>query len=85
MFTVINYMYATTTEPVVYRQFPSYYYKLTFDIPSSDKTLDILVLDTIMLCGNSDDFQDQMPQGPVSSEKAETQWRWIQDNLQASK
>lgn len=65
-------------------QFPSFYYKLSFTVPGG-KTLEILMIDTVMLCGNSDDFEDQIPLGPVSLEKADVHWQWIRDNLEASK
>ena len=67
------------------RKYPNYYYKLSFSIPGCDKTLEILMIDTVMLCGNSDDFTDSIPSGPVSLGRAESQWQWIRDNLRASK
>ncbi|KAM6942455.1 tartrate-resistant acid phosphatase type 5a [Lycodopsis pacificus] len=66
-------------------KFPSYYYELNFRIPNTGKTLTIIMLDTIMLCGNSDDFEDEKPQGPVRAVDANRQLTWLQERLARSK
>ncbi|VDM75430.1 unnamed protein product [Strongylus vulgaris] len=74
--------------------FPKLYYKLSFSL--NDISVDILMIDTIVLCGNTADIQNgaafdvlltrsHVPQGPKEPEKAEMQWRWINENLSASK
>ncbi|XP_068445347.1 tartrate-resistant acid phosphatase type 5a [Clinocottus analis] len=65
--------------------FPSYYYELNFHIPNTGKTLSIIMLDTIMLCGNSDDFVDQKPRGPLHAGNANRQLTWLQQRLARSK
>lgn len=67
------------------RKFPSYYYELNFHIPNTGKTLTIIMLDTIMLCGNSDDFVDQKPRGPLRAVDANRQLTWLQERLARSK
>ncbi|XP_026158111.1 tartrate-resistant acid phosphatase type 5a isoform X2 [Mastacembelus armatus] len=66
-------------------KFPSYYYELNFNIPNTGKTLTIIMLDTIMLCGNSDDFADEIPRGPLNELEANRQLVWLQERLALSK
>ncbi|XP_014872334.1 tartrate-resistant acid phosphatase type 5a [Poecilia latipinna] len=66
-------------------KFPSYYYELNFRIPNTGKTLTIIMLDTVMLCGNSDDFADAQPRAPLSAVDANRQLVWLQDRLARSK
>ncbi|XP_046717235.1 tartrate-resistant acid phosphatase type 5a [Silurus meridionalis] len=64
--------------------FPYYYYELNFDIPHTDATLQVLMLDTVLLCGNTDDFQDGKPSGPESSVLANRQLLWLQERMHSS-
>lgn len=66
-------------------RFPAYYYELNFRIPNTQKTLTIIMLDTVMLCGNSDDFSDAQPKGPLREVDANRQLVWLQDRLARSK
>lgn len=66
-------------------KFPAYYYELNFRIPKSQKTLTIIMLDTVMLCGNSDDFSDGQPEGPLHEVDANRQLVWLQDRISRSK
>uniref|UniRef100_A0A3Q1KC68 Tartrate-resistant acid phosphatase type 5 n=1 Tax=Anabas testudineus TaxID=64144 RepID=A0A3Q1KC68_ANATE len=66
-------------------KFPSYYYELNFHIPNTGKTLTIIMLDTVMLCGNSLDYADEKPRGPVSLVAANRQLTWLQERLARSK
>lgn len=68
--------------------FPSHYYKKTYQIPGSDgATLDILMLDTVLLCGNTDPDDEEAQ--PVTEDRNEVlynrQFRWINKNLNESK
>ncbi|XP_065809844.1 tartrate-resistant acid phosphatase type 5a isoform X2 [Labrus bergylta] len=65
--------------------FPSYYYELNFHIPNTGKTLTIIMLDTVMLCGNSNDFLDQKPKGPRNVSDANRQLVWLQERLALNK
>ncbi|XP_072539346.1 tartrate-resistant acid phosphatase type 5a isoform X2 [Salminus brasiliensis] len=65
--------------------FPYYYYELNFRIPNTDSTLTVLMLDTVLLCGNTDDFKDQKPPGPQSSAQANRQLVWLQERMARSK
>ncbi|KAL4647951.1 tartrate-resistant acid phosphatase type 5 isoform X1 [Arapaima gigas] len=66
-------------------RFPYYYYELNFRVPRTDTTMTILMVDTVLLCGNSDDFEDQKPRGPVSAVEANRQLEWLQKRMAASK
>ncbi|XP_013877116.1 tartrate-resistant acid phosphatase type 5a [Austrofundulus limnaeus] len=66
-------------------RFPSYYYELNYRIPNTGKTLTIIMLDTVMLCGNSNDFVDEKPRGPLVEAEAKRQLAWLQERLARSK
>ncbi|KAM4585444.1 tartrate-resistant acid phosphatase type 5a [Odontesthes bonariensis] len=66
-------------------KFPSYYYELNFRIPNTGKTLTIIMLDTVLLCGNSNDFVDEKPGGPLCAAVANRQLTWLQERLARSK
>ncbi|XP_071393442.1 tartrate-resistant acid phosphatase type 5a [Centroberyx affinis] len=66
-------------------RFPSYYYELNFRIPNTGKTLSIIMLDTVMLCGNSDDYVDEKPRGPLCAVDANRQLTWLQERMARSK
>lgn len=74
--------------------FPDLYYKLSFNMKNA--TVDILMIDTIILCGNTADienggFFDMLwnkshdPEGPTDVTRAEKQWKWIEENLNSSR
>lgn len=67
------------------RNFPYYYYEMNFRIPKTDSTMTIIMLDTVLLCGNSDDFLDQQPKAPRSGVQADRQLIWLQERLARSK
>ncbi|KAI1708326.1 calcineurin-like phosphoesterase domain-containing protein [Ditylenchus destructor] len=64
--------------------FPKLFYKVRykFGSASTPTIVDILMLDTIVLCGNT----KKDPNGPPPEyvELAAEQWRWIEDNLRDS-
>uniref|UniRef100_A0A8D1BY03 Tartrate-resistant acid phosphatase type 5 n=1 Tax=Sus scrofa TaxID=9823 RepID=A0A8D1BY03_PIG len=65
--------------------FPSPYYRLRFKIPRSNVSVAIFMLDTVTLCGNSDDFVSQQPERPRNLALARTQLAWIKKQLAAAK
>ena len=67
------------------RNFPSYYYYKEFEIGASGKTAGFVMIDTVLLCGNTDDFKDEQPQGPMYQAVADDQWAWIEKALSSSK
>ncbi|KAM9115194.1 tartrate-resistant acid phosphatase type 5 isoform 1-T3 [Pangshura tecta] len=64
--------------------FPSYYYSLKFKVPQSNATVALLMIDTVTLCGNSDDFQSQQPQQPRDMGLARSQLAWLRKQMAAS-
>ena len=67
------------------RNYPNFYYKLNFTSPDG-ATVDIIMIDTVLLCGNSDaDYLHLQPSGPDSQGVAEDQWTWIENNIKDSK
>ena len=67
------------------RKFPSPYYRLRFKIPRSNVSVAIFMLDTVTLCGNSDDFASQQPERPRNLAMARTQLAWLKKQLAAAK
>ncbi|XP_029850269.2 tartrate-resistant acid phosphatase type 5-like [Ixodes scapularis] len=66
--------------------FPNYYYKKNYKIPGSDGTLDILMLDTVLLCGNTDPEDEESQPIPQKRNEAlyNRQFRWINKQLAES-
>lgn len=65
--------------------FPDYYYKLQYVIPGSKMMVDIVMIDTVVLCGNSDDdFLGLQPPGPENQKLADDQLAWIEKQLAMS-
>ncbi|XP_060066880.1 tartrate-resistant acid phosphatase type 5-like [Ylistrum balloti] len=65
--------------------FPYFYYKLSLTVPGG-ANLDIIMIDTILLCGNTGMDQDgAQPKGPTDFKAADDQWTWISSMLQSSK
>eukprot|EP00062_Callorhinchus_milii_P025910 gi/632987421/ref/XP_007910776.1/ PREDICTED: tartrate-resistant acid phosphatase type 5 [Callorhinchus milii] len=65
--------------------FPNYYYELNFTLEGTNVTVTILMLDTILLCGNSDDFNGEQPEAPRNSRAADAQLKWIRTKLESSR
>lgn len=66
-------------------KFPALYYDLTFKIPATNSSVRLLMLDTVELCGNSDDFQGEQPLGAANPRVADEQLDWLKDKLQTAK
>ncbi|CAN8003805.1 unnamed protein product, partial [Ixodes hexagonus] len=66
--------------------FPNYYYKKSYTIPGSSDTLDILMLDTVLLCGNTDPEDEESQPTPQNRNEAlyNRQFRWIIKQLAES-
>ena len=68
-----------------FRNYPNYYYKLDIPLPGGS-TMEILMIDTVVLCGNSDaDYLGLQPNGTEHKSLAEKQWDWIEKSMQTSK
>ncbi|KAK6179462.1 hypothetical protein SNE40_011817 [Patella caerulea] len=76
-------MYTQTSERW---NFPDLYYPLSFTVPGTSDTVDIVMIDTVSLCGNVlDDFHGYQPKAPENLKVAEDQWTWIEEKLAKSK
>eukprot|EP00931_Biecheleriopsis_adriatica_P017940 TRINITY_DN12701_c3_g1_i1.p1 TRINITY_DN12701_c3_g1~~TRINITY_DN12701_c3_g1_i1.p1 ORF type:complete len:387 (-),score=61.17 TRINITY_DN12701_c3_g1_i1:55-1113(-) len=68
--------------------FPSLWYRMNFTFNSSSgvlRTLDLLMIDTVNLAGDSSDNCDNCTRlGPLNSLDAELQWEWIESQLRSS-
>ncbi|XP_058029096.1 tartrate-resistant acid phosphatase type 5 [Ahaetulla prasina] len=64
--------------------FPKYYYKLRFKVPGSNTTVAILMIDTVTICGNSDDFQSEQPLRPQNVGMARSQLSWLRKQMASS-
>lgn len=68
------------------RRFPHYYYSLRLHVPGTNATARLLVLDTVLLCGATDDFGvGATPRGPPDAAAAEAQLSWLQRRLAAAR
>ncbi|NXC44590.1 PPA5 phosphatase, partial [Penelope pileata] len=66
--------------------FPHYYYSLRLAVPGSNATARLLLLDTVLLCGGTDDFGAGMPpRGPVDADAAAAQLSWLRGRLAAAR
>lgn len=58
---------------------------MLFEIPNSNVRVEILMIDTILLCGNTrNDWEHDQPQGPENVQTAEEQWAYIEGKLKNS-
>jgi len=46
--------------------------------------LEIIMIDTVILCGKTDDATDMILLGPASIVEAKKQWKWIRKNIEKS-
>jgi len=69
--------------------FPSLYHSHSFTAPDGSFTIDLIMIDTVDLCGNND-VQDEMMEGyfdplPLKGKaEAREQWEWIEGQMKAS-
>ncbi|XP_069007250.1 tartrate-resistant acid phosphatase type 5b isoform X2 [Embiotoca jacksoni] len=63
--------------------FPDLYYDLHFIVPLTNASMSVLMIDTVLLCGNTLDQIE--PAGPENRAAAERQWKWISTKLSSSR
>ena len=65
-------------------RFPHLWHSHTWDIPGTDRTLKLVLIDTVKLCGNTHDDDDSQPQGAENETLASDQWDWLHHELKHS-
>ncbi|KAM6037618.1 tartrate-resistant acid phosphatase type 5 isoform 1-T2 [Theristicus caerulescens] len=66
--------------------FPHYYYSLRLSLPGTNASARLLVLDTVLLCGGTDDFgAGGAPRGPRDAGAAAAQLAWLRGRLAAAR
>ncbi|NWR95425.1 PPA5 phosphatase, partial [Furnarius figulus] len=71
--------------PCLPLHFPHPYYSLRLHIPGSNSSARLLVLDTVLLCGHTDDFgAEGGPGGPQDAAAATAHLAWLRAQLEAA-
>ncbi|XP_068438138.1 tartrate-resistant acid phosphatase type 5b [Clinocottus analis] len=63
--------------------YPGLYYELQFPAPLANVSVSILMIDTVVLCGNTND--QSQPSEPENPRDAERHWNWISAKLASSR
>ncbi|XP_048395762.1 tartrate-resistant acid phosphatase type 5b [Stegostoma tigrinum] len=63
--------------------FPNLYYELDFKVPDISVSVTILMIDTVVICGNT--YEANLPDGPENPQLARQQLQWIQQKLAHSR
>lgn len=64
---------------------PELYYSEVFSIPGTSQSLELVMIDTVILAGlTHPTLRNTPPSGPASIALAESQWEWINNTLSSS-
>ncbi|KAG8176206.1 hypothetical protein JTE90_001726 [Oedothorax gibbosus] len=67
--------------------FPEFYYLKSYKVPASNMTVDIVMMDTVILCGNTDPQrpEEQPVLDCVNARNSLTHWKWLEKTLHSSR
>ncbi|EDO39012.1 predicted protein [Nematostella vectensis] len=80
--------YGNASAEIAYSQrskrwnFPDFYYTRSWNIPGTSQEVQLVLLDTVLLCGNTK--ADHVLDRPQSPSAAEAQWQWLEKTLKES-
>ncbi|XP_013404251.1 tartrate-resistant acid phosphatase type 5 [Lingula anatina] len=64
---------------------PDHNYTITVPIGNGAGNLTLIMLDTIVLCGNTGThYEGEPPLGPADPKKADAMWQWIEETLKSA-
>lgn len=65
--------------------FPNLYYTVPMSFSNTGRKVKLVMIDTVVLCGNSGpDDENSQPTGPFSEIHADAQWNWLEKELRES-
>ncbi|GBN37961.1 Tartrate-resistant acid phosphatase type 5 [Araneus ventricosus] len=67
--------------------FPDFYYMKRFNVPLSNMTVDVIMIDTVLLCGHTDPKHPykQLLLDSVPLKTRKKHWKWIEDTFKSSR
>ncbi len=80
---------------IMFRVYPRLYYPIHYETSDGVK-VDIVTIDTVVLCGKKKDLQfsnllgylftgSEQPEGPEDQQKADAHWEWLEQQLEDSR
>lgn len=68
------------------RNFSDFYYKKSLKLDNADIFIDIIMTDSVILCGNVElNTYDQPSLDPILQYTSEKHWIWLENALKSSK
>lgn len=72
--------------PFLFRNFPDFYYKKSYKLDNTNISVDFIMTDSIILCGNTVfETYSQPSLDPTDRYRSEKHWKWLEDTLKSSK
>jgi len=76
----------TDASPTQRWKYPDWWFGKSFTVPGTETKIEILLIDTVIGLGNTDDNVDRwgQPPGPQDEPSAKAQWEWLEQRMQQS-